>query len=164
MKIIIRQSEPDDFKAIKSIYEQKSCYAGTLQLPYPSATMWKKRLSESPANYYSLVALIGDEIVGQIGLQVNTSPRRKHVANMGIGVSEKHRNHGVGSLLVKEIVSLANNWLAVTRIELEVFVDNQAAIKMYTKHGFIEEGTAKSYAFRNGEYVDVKLMAKVGNA
>ena len=63
---------------------------------------------------------------------------------------------------IKEMVSLANNWLSVTRIELEVYVDNESAIKMYKNNGFVEEGTAKSYAFRNGEYVDVKLMAKVG--
>lgn len=161
MKTIIRRCEPDDFKAIKELYEQTSCYAGTLQLPHPSESMWKNRLSEDQNNFYSLVALRNNKIVGQIGMQVNTYPRRTHSANIGMGVSEKFQNQGIGSLLLKEMVSLANNWLSVTRIELEVFVDNIAAIKMYENNGFVEEGIAKSYAFRNGVYVDVKLMAKV---
>ncbi len=163
MKTIIRQSEPEDYKAIKKIYEQESCYAGTLQLPYPSEAKWKKRLIENPSNFYSLVALMDNEIVGQIGMHVNTNARRKHAANIGMAVTEKFQNHGIGSLMLKEMVSLANNWLAVTRIELEAFVDNESAIQIYKKHGFVEEGIAKSYAFRNGEFVDVKLMAKVGN-
>jgi putative acetyltransferase len=161
MKTTIRQSEPDDYKAIRTLYAQTSCYSGTLQLPYPTEAKWKKNLSEAASNIYSLVALIDNKIVGQIGMQVNTYPRRKHTANIGMAVDESFRNHGVGSLMLKEMVSLANNWLAVTRIELEVYVDNEAAIKMYKNHGFVVEGTAKSYAFRNGEYVDVLLMAKV---
>ena len=161
MKTTIRQCEPDDYKAIRALYAQTSCYAGTLQLPHPTEAKWKEKLSKEPAHYYSLVAIKNDEIVRQIGMQVNTYPRRTHVANIGMGVSEKHRNSGVGSLLLKEMISLANNWLAITRIELEVFVDNTIAIQMYKNHGFIEEGTGKSYVFRNGEYTDVKFMAKV---
>ena len=162
MKTIIRQCEPDDFKGVKNIYQQESCYAGTLQLPYPTEAMWKKKLTEMPDNYYGLVALIEGEIVGQIGLQVNAYPRRKHVANLGMGVSENFQGKGIGALMLKEIISLANNWLAITRIEIEVFVDNINAIKMYKNQGFVEEGTGRNYAFRNGEYVDVKFMAKVG--
>jgi len=123
--------------------------------------MWQKRLSKDPQNYYSLVAILNDEIVGQVGLQTNTYPRRTHSANLGMAVSENYRNQGIGSFLLKEMVSLANNWLAIKRIELEVFVDNLSAIKMYKNMGFVEEGRAKAYAFRNGEYVDVLLMAKV---
>ena len=59
------------------------------------------------------------------------------------------------------IIKLAHDWLAVTRIELEVYVDNKAEVKLYKNHGFVIEGTATNYAFRNGEYVDVYLMAKV---
>ena len=162
MKINIRHSEPFDCIAIKELYQQPSCYAGTLQLPHPSVTQWEKRLSNQANNNYSLVAILDNNIVGQIGMQVNTSPRRKHVANFGMGVCEKHRNKGIGSILLKEIISLANKWLAVTRIELEVYCDNKTAIAMYEKHGFVKEGIAREYAFRDGKLVDVILMAKIG--
>ena len=42
MDIQIRHSNQSDFIAIKQIYEQKSCYAGTLQLPFPSEDVCKK--------------------------------------------------------------------------------------------------------------------------
>lgn len=161
MKTTIRRSEPEDYMGVKKLYEQYSCYAGTLQLPYPSEANWKKKMSNESDNYYSLVAVRDNVIIGQIGMQVNTYPRRTHSANIGMAVSEDNRKYGVGALLLKEMVLLANNWLAVTRIELEVYTDNEAAINMYKKQGFVEEGVAKSYAFRDGKYVDVKLMAKV---
>jgi putative acetyltransferase len=161
MDIIIRHSEPDDFAAIKAIYEQPSCYAGTLQLPFPSEDMWQKRLSTTAPNSYSLVAIVDDNIVGQIGLQVFSTPRRKHVSNIGMGVCESHQGKGVGSKMLAAILDLANNWLAVKRIELEVYTDNVAGKALYEKHGFVIEGTAKAYAFRDGHYTDVYLMAKV---
>ena len=163
MKTTIRHSEKSDISGIKDIYAQPSCYAGTLQLPYPSIDKWHKFLDNPPDNFHSLVAEVDGEIVGQIGIEVYTRPRRKHVANIGMGVSEAYQGKGVGSKLLQAVLDLADNWLAVTRIELEVYTDNENAIKLYKKHGFTTEGTAKNYPFRNGEYVDVFLMAKLIN-
>jgi putative acetyltransferase len=143
------------------LFEQPSCYGGTLQLPFPSVERWQKRMSEVHAGGYSLVAEQDNKIIGQASLHVMTSPRRKHVATFGMAISEKEQGKGVGSQLLQAIIDLANNWLAVTRIELEVYTDNQAGVALYKKHGFVIEGTAKSYAFRNGQYVDAYLMAKV---
>ncbi len=161
MEIKIRHCEKTDVAAVKAIYQQPSCYSGTLQLPFPSVEMWSNRFDNPPENYYNLLAEINDEVVGQIGLIVCSSPRRKHVANIGMAVSESYQGQGVGSKLLNEALNLANNWLAVHRVELEVYTDNKAAITLYKKHGFEIEGTAKAYAFRDGQYVDSHLMAKV---
>ena len=161
MSVTIRHSEPSDYIAIRDIYAQPSCYAGTLQAPWPSEELWRKRLADPAANSYSLVAEIDGKIVGQIGMEVFSNHRRKHVANIGMGVSEDCQGQGIGSRLLESMLQLANNWLAVKRVELEVYTDNPAAKALYEKYGFIVEGTAKGYAFRNGEYVDVYLMAKV---
>ncbi|MBL4661662.1 MAG: GNAT family N-acetyltransferase [Alcanivoracaceae bacterium] len=161
MTVIIRHSEKDDIRAIKEIYQEPSCYSGTLQHPYPSESMWSKRLTEIPANFFSLVAVLDEAVVAQAGMEVNTRSRRKHVANIGMAVREKYQAKGIGSELLKAVIKLANNWLAVSRIELEVFTDNKSAVKLYKSHGFAIEGTGKSYAFRDGEYADVYFMAKV---
>jgi L-phenylalanine/L-methionine N-acetyltransferase len=161
MDIKIRHSEIEDIPSIKSIYEQPSCYAGTLQLPFPSVDKWKKFLGSLSDNFFSLVAEIDGEVVAQIGMEVFSNPRRKHVANIGMAVSEIHQRRGVGSTLLQAMLNLANDWAAVSRIELEVYTDNESALELYKKHGFVIEGTAKKYAFRNGEYADVYFMAKV---
>lgn len=161
MDIKIRHSEKTDIPAIKAIFEQPSCYAGTLQLPHPSLDKWEAVLGSARENFYSLVAEVDGGIVGHIGMEVFKNPRRKHAANLGMVVREEFQGQGAGSALLEAMLNLAFNWLAVKRVELEVYPDNTAAVALYKNHGFEVEGTAKSYAFRNGEHVDVYLMAKL---
>jgi putative acetyltransferase len=49
----------------------------------------------------------------------------------------------------------------VTRTELTVLTDNQRAISLYREFGFEIEGTLRKYAFRNGEFVDAYVMARL---
>jgi putative acetyltransferase len=58
-------------------------------------------------------------------------------------------------------LDLADNWLNLHRLELEVYTDNPAAIHLYEKHGFVIEGTLRHFGYRNSEYVDAYKMARV---
>ncbi len=78
-----------------------------------------------------------------------------------MSVHSDYWNRGVGSALMSAVVDLADNWLNLKRIELEVYTDNAAAIHLYEKFGFVIEGTKRKYAFRDGEYVDAHVMARV---
>lgn len=161
MNIKVRHSQKEDISDIKNIYAQPSCYAGTLQLPYPSIDKWQNSLGETPDNFYSLVATDNEKVIGQVGMEVFSNPRRKHVSNIGMAVDEEFQNCGVGSKLLEAILALVINWLAIRRIELEVYTNNEGAIGLYKKFGFQIEGTAKNYAFRSGEFTDAHLMAKI---
>jgi putative acetyltransferase len=59
------------------------------------------------------------------------------------------------------MIELADGWLGVRRIELEVWTDNTAAIHLYEKFGFEIEGTGRQFARRAGELVDAYYMARV---
>ena len=157
----IRHSDKADIPQIKQIYEQTINYANTLQLPYPSLDSWEAFLGDKPDNFYSLVVTEHAQIVAQISIEVCTNNRRKHAANIGMAVVPSKSNQGYGSQLLKAAIDLLENWLAVTRIELEVYTDNDSAIALYKKFGFKIEGTAQNYAFRNGELTDVYLMARI---
>jgi len=37
-------------------------------------------------------------------------------------------------------------------------------LHLYRKYGFVIEGTARAYAFRNGRYVDAYAMARINPA
>lgn len=58
-------------------------------------------------------------------------------------------------------VDLADRWLNLSRLELEVQVDNEGAIRLYRKFGFEVEGTLREYTFRDGALVDVYYMARI---
>lgn len=156
----IRAVEPEDFIAVKRIYEQPGAYYGTLQMPFPSAELWKKRL-ENPANdSYVLVACVDEQPVGSIGLMLNTNPRRRHTGHLGMGVHDDYVGRGVGQLMMDSVLDIADNWLNISRIELTVYADNERAINLYQRSGFESEGTLRHYAFRQGQYVDALTMAR----
>jgi putative acetyltransferase len=68
MEITVRHSEPKDYKALQRIFSGPRAVAGTLQMPFPRAEMWRERLSELPEGLYSLVACVEGEVVGSLGL------------------------------------------------------------------------------------------------
>jgi putative acetyltransferase len=135
---------------------------GTLQLPYPSQESWRKRLAEQGEGLYALGAYVGDELVGQLGLHTFPSiSRRRHAGQIGMAVRDDWQGKGVGTALMGAAVDIADNWLNLRRLELQVYVDNEPAIHLYQKFGFEIEGTSADFAFRDGQYVDAYMMARI---
>jgi putative acetyltransferase len=161
MNITIRHAEPGDYEALHTILSCPRVFAGTLHLPFQSVEQVRKRIAEPPAGFYSLVACVEGEVVGNLGLHTVDRPRRRHVGEMGMMVRDDWQGKGVGSALMAAMVDLADNWLNLVRIELTVYTDNAAAVGLYQKYGFAIEGTLRRYAFRDGEYVDAYTMARV---
>ena len=160
--ITIRRAEPDDFEGVWRTYQDESAYSGTLQLPFPSREVWRKRLAEPAEGDFLLLACAGEDIVGNAGLHtIGKSPRRAHAMHLGMTVRNDWQGKGVGTALMHAIVDLADNWLNIFRIELTVYTDNERAIALYRKFGFETEGTHKAYALRAGEYVDAYSMARL---
>jgi L-phenylalanine/L-methionine N-acetyltransferase len=158
----IRRAEPDDCSAIYEIYSCPKAFAGTLQLPYPSREQWRQRLTDSGEGSYNLVAIAGDRVVGMIGLHTfPNKPRRRHVGTFGMGVHDDWQGKGIGTALMRACIDLADNWLNLTRLELEVYTDNEPAIRLYERFGFEREGTMRQHAFRDGRYVDSYAMARL---
>ena len=158
----IRRAEPDDYLAVYEMFKSPEVFAGILQLPYPSREQWRQRLAETPEGLFNLVAVAGDRVVGMLGLETFPNrPRRRHVGRIGITVHQEWQGKGVGTALMAAGVDLADNWLNLTRLELEVYTDNEAAIHLYERFGFTYEGTMRQHAFRDGEYVDSNMMARL---
>jgi len=162
MEIVVRHAEPDDHEAIHRILSGPLAISGTLQLPFQSVEAVRKRFFEAREGLYHLVACVEGEVVGHLGLE--TSPtrwRRRHVGYIGMAVRDDLQGRGVGTALVEAALDLADNWLGLTRIELQVYTDNAAGVALYEKLGFEIEGTHRSYAFRDGEYADAYSMARL---
>lgn len=160
-EITIRHSRPEDLEGILAIYSQPHAYGNTLQLPLPSQAQWTRRLAEPAEGTHYLVAEDDGVIVGQLTLIAHAQARRKHVATFGMGVRAEHTGQGVGSRLLEHALDLTDNWLNVHRVEIEVYVDNEPAVKLYEKFGFEVEGRLRDYAFREGVYVDAWAMARL---
>jgi L-phenylalanine/L-methionine N-acetyltransferase len=147
-------------------------YGGTLQLPLPSLEHWRERMTKIDAQSCMIVAEArepssGDGafgIVGHLGLfptNGSNSMRRSHVMGLGMSVHDDWHGRGIGSALMKAALERADNWTNILRIELTVFVDNESALALYRRHGFVMEGTHHAYALRDGVYMDAYSMARL---
>jgi putative acetyltransferase len=160
--ILIRRTEPEDFDGLARIHSQPRAVWGTLQLPYPSAQLWRKRLAAQSDNVYGLVACVDREIVGSLGLLANDrSPRRRHVGQLGMAVHDQWQGRGIGTALMRAAIDLADRWLNLSRLELTVYTDNDVAIRLYERFEFVIEGRLRKYSFRDGAFADVFAMARV---
>lgn len=165
MTITVRRSSPKDAAAYARIMADPAVYAGLMQLPMPSEELWAARLAEfckPDRQDLMLSAELHGEVVGSAGLHP-TGPalRRRHVMHLGLSVAREFQGRGVGSALMAAICDYADHWAGVLRLELTVYTDNEAAIALYRKFGFVIEGTHRGYALRNGAYVDAYAMARL---
>ncbi len=160
----IRRAEPADYESVARIFAGPKAFSGTLQLPFPSVERWRQRLAEPPEGAFNLLACVDNEVVGQLGLHTfPNNPRRRHVGQIGMAIRDDWQGKGAGSALMQAGVDLADKWLNLFRLELEVYTDNEAAIRLYEKFGFVVEGTLVRFAYRDGQYVDAYTMARLRN-
>ena len=156
---IVRRAEPGDAEALCRVFAGTRAVSGTLQLPYPSVEAWRRRLSEPSESVHSLVAVVEGEVVGGLGLTVSDTPRR-HVGESGMAVRDDRQGIGAGTALMEAALELADRWIGLTRIELHVYTDNEQAISLYKRFGFVVEGTHHAFALRDGSYVAAFSLAR----
>jgi RimJ/RimL family protein N-acetyltransferase len=103
------------------------------------------------------VAEAESEVVGDLAVhRRGTGP-----ATIGMGVAAAWRGRGVGTALIEACVDWAREE-GVHKLSLEVFPWNEAAIALYRKFGFVEEGRLRShYRRQSGELWDVLVMGLV---
>ena len=98
----------------------------------------------------TLVAEAGGEVVGSI--HIGTNPHG--FGEIGMAVAREWRGQGVGAALL----AAATGWArerGLHKLSLGVFAHNEAALGLYRKFGFVEEGRrSKHYRRSSGELWD----------
>lgn len=162
VEFTIRRVEPSDAEGMRQIFAGPNAIRGTLQLPFPSIEHWRKRLADPVDGSFQLLACVEGEAVGQLGLfTFPNHPRRRHVGQIGMAIRDDWQGKGAGTALMQAAIDLADKWLNLSRLELEVFTDNEPAIHLYKKFSFVIEGTHHRFAYRDGQFADVYAMARL---
>ncbi|MDB9988983.1 GNAT family N-acetyltransferase [Flavobacteriaceae bacterium] len=137
----IREAVQDDLEILQE-FEQ-----GVIQYERPFAP----KLKEDPIVYYDiqnlierddtqvLVVVIDNKLVGSgYALIKESAPYKNpsHFAYLGfMYVVPEHRGKGLNGGLIKELVQWAKD-RDIHEVQLDVYAENQSAIKAYTKLGF----------------------------
>ena len=126
---------------------------------------WLKSSIEKIKNKKTVLKFIfyKDILIGISDIKLGREKTAKeHVAVLGISIDKKYRGKGYGSMLMDEVLKEAKEKLKGLKVVyLEAFAENEGAIKMYEKKGFIKYGLLPGGVKRKGEFGDEVMMYKV---
>ena len=163
--LTIRSQRSDDLEHLFALLNTDAVLLDSLELPYLSEEVFREHYGSPPANAHILIAETSlpsgrKRMIGVVWLK--TMPRRRrHVGQLTLAMHPDYRGGEAESTLLNAALDLADNWLALHRIEAVVYVDDRATIALYEQHGFACEATMRRYAFRAGTYSDACLMTRL---
>jgi len=156
----IRPIRPDDAEAVHRLRLLPSSIDNTMAIPSERITRAQSRIDGSGPDDQVFVAVLDGQVVGMAGLHVGTGKGR-HCANLGIMVHDQFQGRGIGRELMDMLLHMADNFLGLTRVELEVYPDNLRAITLYESCGFEHEGRRRKAVWRHGEHQDTLMMGRL---
>jgi putative acetyltransferase len=105
-----------------------------------------------------VVAVEGRRIVGHVYIAREEHPVTSHVATLGIAVAADLRGKGIGTALLGEAFRWARR-VGIEKIVLSVYPHNAAAVALYRRFGFVEEGRLVGHSRKRHGYEDEVMMA-----
>jgi RimJ/RimL family protein N-acetyltransferase len=123
----------------------------------PSEAFWISEMIRAD-EHLVLVAESDGEVVGNVLVSVDRGVATEHLGVLSITILEDWRGVGIGT----ELIAAAKRWSAergLRKVSLGVFPDNERAISVYERAGFVREGLRRMQ-YRSGEtFRDEVLMA-----
>jgi len=106
-----------------------------------------------------LVAEVSGPVVGVLSFENGPHRRIAHRGTFGFSVAKQWRGKGIGMALLQTLIDWAEANPLVEKVGLAVFANNEQAIRLYRKLGFVEEGRRpREMKLGPGQYVDDIMM------
>jgi putative acetyltransferase len=160
----IRAANKNDVAELHRLRSQEANAQNLLSTPYLSLDEMAYHIDTKSQREFTLVAewTEGDEasLVGTISLTVGEGREARSGKVHGMMVDQNFHSRGVGTKLLEAILDLSDNWLALVRLELDVLSDNEPAIGLYEKMGFVKEGLRKYASIKDGQFAHEYFMAR----
>ena len=92
------------------------------------------------SNEIEIIAVVDGKFAGTAGIDaVGNKYKIKHRAEFGIGIAKEFWGLGIGRALTEACIECAKE-AGYAQLELSVVADNERAIALYEKEGFVEYG------------------------
>ena len=98
-------------------------------------------------------------MAGTAGIEaIGAQYKVKHRAEFGVNVLKEYWGLGIGRALMEACIQCARE-AGYVQLELEVVADNERAVSMYKRAGFVEYGrNPKGFCSRTAGYQELVLM------
>jgi L-amino acid N-acyltransferase YncA len=133
--VAIRRAQPDDMPALSDFFAGLSAHTRYLRFfgPVTPGAALLRTLSGCPGNVNALVAVRGVVIVGHAMAVDRAEPRGTRVTDIGVVVNDAWQGRGVGSALMRALITGAQA-RGVTTLEMDVLNGNRQVLAMITGH------------------------------
>lgn len=108
-----------------------------------------------------IIAEVDGAAAGLAGIEaVGSRDKIRHRAEFGISIDRRYWNLGIGTALMSACIECAKT-AGYEQIELNVVAENETAIRMYRKAGFVEYGrNPRGFKSRQTGYQETVYMRK----
>ncbi|HWW53801.1 MAG TPA: GNAT family N-acetyltransferase [Acidimicrobiales bacterium] len=157
----LRQAREDDFDRWVDLYESVASEGKWIggEAPVDRDALREGfigRLMQAPDRAVMFLAEADGEMIGNLGIENHGG-----LADLGMMVAHSWRGRGVGSALMDAALQWADQ-AGAHKLVLQVWPHNEAAIALYERCGFVEEGRLRRhYRRRSGELWDAITMGRV---
>ncbi|KIK69564.1 hypothetical protein GYMLUDRAFT_151062 [Collybiopsis luxurians FD-317 M1] len=115
-------------------------------------------LKVSEELFYAIVETKEDKEFVGFAMLFNLEAKNRD-ARLGMALVPEFWGRGYATEILRFVVDYAFRELALHRVTLNVFGNNAAAIRVYTKVGFVREGIERKKLWAHGAWHDVIWMA-----
>lgn len=112
------------------------------------------------ADAIQFVAVDGSRVVGWADILPRWAAAMGHCGTLGMGVHAEYRGKGLGFRLLTACLEKAPS-KGITRIELQTRSDNERAIRLYERVGFVLEARLRKAMRFDGIYYEALQMSLV---
>jgi [ribosomal protein S5]-alanine N-acetyltransferase len=166
-KSTIRPFRPEDAQALRTHIDNYQVARNMSAIPHPyslqHADEWIATASAaSPQTHFAIA--IDDKVVGGIGVIVDDGRRGPfcaHCAEIGYWLGQEFWGRGILSEAVPAFTEWAFSELRLVRLFAAVYARNPASARVLEKSGYTFEGRLCAVYFRDDEFIDGLLYAKV---
>ena len=162
-QIILRPVEAEDEKDINILRRQPSVMHYTLGLPSERRASNQSFIKGLTENDHVIVAEYDGRVIGVGSLEV-LGGRLHYYGTAAMAVHDELQNQGIGSRLLDHLIDIADNYLGLFRLELDVVEGNMRAVQLYKSRGFETEGTLRKAHFARGAFCNVLVMGRLNTA
>ncbi|GCF10821.1 GNAT family N-acetyltransferase [Dictyobacter arantiisoli] len=162
--LIVRHAEPGDAEQLLAYFEQIANESenigfgpGEFELSVEEERNYLQQIAATTDSCY-LIAEVAGNIAGVLTFSPGKRQRTRHAGEFGITVIQKYWNLGLGNHLLTTFLAWARQTGTLRKINLRVRTDNLAAIHLYQKHGFLQEGIITRDMYLHDTFIDAYLM------
>jgi len=168
MNIKIRSWRIEDAKSIANALNNKKVQDNLRDgLPFPYTVSDAKdfisaMLTADKNITFAWAITVDDTAIGSIGVFRKDNVHRL-TAEMGYYIAEEYWGKGIAAEAVRQVCTYLFENTDIVRIFAEPYDSNTGSCRVLEKANFVYEGTLRKNAFKNGQFLDMKLYSVIKN-